>query len=54
MEKNELSFFDEMLEHYKNTYRKEIIDDALRNINENFNSGLHELFLKRVFDINNK
>ena len=54
MEKNELSFFDEMLEHYKNTYRKEIIEKAVHNINENFNSGLRELFLKRVFESNNK
>ena len=54
MEKNELSFFDEMLEHYKNTYRKEIIERAVRNIDENFKSGLHELFLKRVIESNNK
>lgn len=54
MEKNELSFFDEMLEHYKNTYRKEIIENAVRNINENFKGGLRELFLKRVFDSHNK
>lgn len=54
MEKNELSFFDEMLEHHKNTYRKEIIERAVHNLNENFNSGLHELFLKRVFESNNK
>lgn len=54
MEKIELSFFDEMLEHYKNTYRKEIIEEAVHNINKNFKGGLRELFLKRVFESNNK
>ena len=48
MENKNFSFFDEMLKSFKDRYRKEIVDEALRNINENFNGGIHEMYLKRV------
>ena len=50
MEKNELSFFDEMLKSFKDRYRKEIVDEALRNIEQNFNGGIHEMYLKRLLE----
>ena len=48
MENKNFSFFDEMLKSFKDRYRKEIVDEALRNIEQNLNGGIHEMHLKRL------
>lgn len=50
MENKNFSFFDEMLKSFKDRYRKEIVDEALRNIEENFNGSIHEMHLKRLLE----
>ena len=50
MENKNFSFFDEMLKSFKDRYRKEIVDEALCNIEQNFNGSIREMYLKRLLE----
>lgn len=52
MENINFSFFDEMLKSFKDRYRKEIVDDAVRNIEENFYGSFRNVYLKRILEGN--